>query len=72
MPMITPRLLELSDTLRKVCETHELQQDRRKDDADSHRRPGPTYAHGDLVLVECHTLSNASKGEHLEGCGIHF
>ena len=62
VPVITPKLLALADTLREARERQEMQQDRRKEYVDKHRRPGPSYKTGDKELVETHTLSNANKG----------
>ena len=61
IPQITPRLLELADTLREAREIQEAHQDRRKSCADKRRRSGPAYKVGDRVLVLNHTLSNAAK-----------
>ncbi|XP_037295216.1 uncharacterized protein LOC119189485 [Manduca sexta] len=40
----------------------EEQQDRRKEYADSSRRPSPVFKVGDQVLLTTHSLSNAPKG----------
>ena len=57
-----PKLLTLPDTLREARERQEMKQDKREENLDKHRRPGPSYETGDKVLLETHTLSNANKG----------
>lgn len=60
LPEITPRLLQLADTLHKARETHEHQQEIRKQATDTHRHD-PGYQPGDLVWVTTHTLSKAKQ-----------
>ena len=62
IPEITPRLLQLDEVIKQVRENHEAAQDRRKNYADSKRRPGPVYQPGDLVLVDRHILSKKAQG----------
>ena len=57
---VTPRLLRMATTLEKAQETHEREQTRRKNQADSHRRPAPDLSPGDYVYVASHTLSSAA------------
>lgn len=60
VPEVTPRLLRLADTLDQARETHEKEQNRRKAQADSRRRPSPGLSPGDYVYVTSHTLSSAA------------
>lgn len=58
---ITPRLVQLAETLQTARETQERQQDRHKAQADTRRRAGPHLQPGDLVWVTNHLLSRASQ-----------
>ena len=60
VPEVTPRLLRLADTLDQARETHEKEQNRRKAQADSRRRPSPGLSPGDYVYVTSHTLSSSA------------
>lgn len=62
IPEITPRLLRMAETLHDAQETHELEQDRRKQYADKRSNPSPRYQPGDLVWVETHLLSSTAQG----------
>lgn len=62
IPELTSKLSRITDTFYRARETHEKEQDRRKDNADKHRTPGPLYSPGDLVWVHTHPISRASKG----------
>lgn len=61
-PEITSKLASITDAFFDARETHEKEQDRRKTQADKHLSSGPTYDPGDLVWVETHPISQASKG----------
>ena len=61
VPEVTPRLLQLADTLHEVRDLQEQRQDQRKDYADAKRRPAPVYQPGDLVLIDTHPISKGSK-----------
>ncbi|KAJ8909250.1 hypothetical protein NQ315_012582, partial [Exocentrus adspersus] len=63
IPEVTPRLLRMVDTMLVVRDTHEREQDRRKEYADSHRRPGNAYAPGDKVWVATHGHSSTRRGQ---------
>ncbi|KAH0818158.1 hypothetical protein GEV33_004633 [Tenebrio molitor] len=58
----TPRLLRLHENWKDVRETHEKEQDRRKQYADSKRRPTTPFQPGDLVYADLHALSKAARG----------
>lgn len=62
VPQITPYLQEFARVLQDVKHRVEEQQDVRKSTGDQHRRDVPPYKEGDLVLVETHLASNATKG----------
>lgn len=62
VPQITPYLAEFTRVLEDVNHRWEEQQDSRKMSGDCKRREGPFYEKGDLVLVQTHPTSNASKG----------
>nr|XP_012153685.1 PREDICTED: uncharacterized protein K02A2.6-like [Megachile rotundata] len=61
LPEITPKLLDLANTLRVAQQVQEDQQDRRKRYADQRRREGPEYQPDDLVWVATHTLSKRQQ-----------
>ncbi|KAJ3662476.1 hypothetical protein Zmor_006823 [Zophobas morio] len=56
----SPRRVDIASI--NVLRAHEAAQDRRKNYADSKRRPGPVYQPGDLVLVDRHILSKRAQG----------
>lgn len=58
LPEITSKLERLADTLLDARETHEKEQERRKDQADKHRRRSPEFAPGTKVWVKTHLLSS--------------
>jgi transposase InsO family protein len=58
----TPRLLRLHESWKEARETHEKEQDRRKQYADSKRRPTTPFQPGDLVYADLHVLSIAARG----------
>jgi hypothetical protein len=58
----TPRFLQLHESWKEARETHEKKQDRRKQYADSKRRPTTPFQPGDLVYADLHALSNAARG----------
>jgi hypothetical protein len=62
LPEITPRLIQLADTLRQVRNHNDQRRDQQKEYGDRRRRPDPTYKDGDHVLVNTHFLSNAQHG----------
>lgn len=62
VPQISPYLRDFVHRLQEVRWRVEHQQDIRKEAADKHRRAGPSYQEGDLVLVDSHRLSQAAKG----------
>ncbi|XP_041973495.1 uncharacterized protein LOC121729152 [Aricia agestis] len=62
VPQITPYLKEFARILLDVKHRVEEQQDLRKASGDSKRRESPSFAEGDLVLVDAHLMSNAAKG----------
>lgn len=61
VPEITPRLLQLADTLKIAREVTERSQDHNQQYLDKRRRPDPKYQPGDKVLITTHVLSNAAK-----------
>ena len=61
IPQITPKLLQLSETLEKAREKVENLQDKNKALGDKKRRPQPSFTVGEQVLVTTHSLSKASK-----------
>lgn len=62
IPEITPKLLKLAETLKRVREVHEMKEEKRKEYVDKHRRPGPNYKPGDRVMVETHAISKTAQG----------
>lgn len=58
---ITPRLLQLADTLKTVKENCDFQTDQQKTQADKKRLPTSIHQPGDLVLIKLHQLSNKEK-----------
>jgi hypothetical protein len=62
VPEITPRLIQLAETLRRARNHNDRQKDKQKEYCDRKRRPDPSYKPGDLVLVNTHSLSNAQRG----------
>lgn len=59
---VTLYLLKFVTSLQEVRDQVEKQQDLRKEYADASRRPSPSFQIGDLVLLNTHTLIDASKG----------
>ncbi|CAG9134097.1 unnamed protein product [Plutella xylostella] len=68
IPEITPRLLQLADTLKKAREVQEQKEETRKQIVDESRKKTPAYSPGDLVLVTLHPLSKASQGVSAKLC----
>ena len=62
IPEITPKLLVLAETLKRVREVQEGKEEKRKEYVDKSRRPSPKYKPGDRVLVDAHTLSKTVQG----------
>lgn len=62
VPEITPKLLQLAETLRRAKEVKEMKEEDRKALADKTRRPDPGYKSGDLVLANVHAVSNTNQG----------
>lgn len=62
IPEITPKLMQIANTLQRAQEVHEQTEERRKKYVDQHRRENPGYKPGDPVLATLHSLSNATKG----------
>lgn len=62
IPKITPKLLQIANTILKAREVHEMKEEKRKEYVDRQRTESPKYKPGDLVLADVHALSNASKG----------
>lgn len=62
VPEITPKLLQIADTLKRVKEAQEGKEETRKQYVDQYRRSSPVYAPGDLVLTTLHPISKAAQG----------
>lgn len=62
IPEITPKLMQMANTLQRARETQEFGEERRKKYVDQQRREDPGYNPGDLILATTHSLSNASRG----------
>ncbi|KAJ8730345.1 hypothetical protein PYW07_017383 [Mythimna separata] len=62
VPEITPKLMQLANTLQQAREIQEQSEERRKKYVDKQRREDPGYNPGELVLATTHTLSNALRG----------
>lgn len=58
---ITPKLLNISDTLEKVKETKNIVHDRNAKYFDEKHRPDPGYKSGDLVWITFHKKSNLAQ-----------
>lgn len=61
IPEITPKLILLSEVVKKAQEVQEGQEEIRKKKTDEHRRPSPDYQPGDLVLVATNVLSSSAR-----------
>lgn len=61
IPEITPKLIQLSETIKRVQESVERMQNRNQQQSDQNRRPDPGYQPGEKVLVKTHLLSNKDK-----------
>lgn len=59
---ITPKLLLMANTLKRAKEVQEMKEEKRKEYVDKMRKPRPSYAVGDPVLVDTHALSKSSQG----------
>jgi hypothetical protein len=55
------QLLQLHESWKEAREAHEKEQDRRKQYADSKRRPTTPFQPGDLVYADLHALSNGAR-----------
>lgn len=62
VPEITPKLLQLADTLKRAREVRENKEEIRKEAVDKRRREDPGYKPGDLVLANSHPVSNSARG----------
>lgn len=62
IPEITPKLLIMTDVMRKARETSETKEEKRKEYMDKKRKPCPNFNTGDHVMVNTHVLSNAAHG----------
>lgn len=62
IPEITPKLVQLAETLIKAREVQEMKEESRKAYVDKHRREQPHYQPGDLVLVTLHPVSKGTQG----------
>lgn len=59
---VIPYLMKVADTLKKVTEIHEREQDRRKEYADQSRQQAGYFKVGDQVMIKTRMLSNAPQG----------
>jgi hypothetical protein len=59
---ITPKLILLSETLKRAREVQEQKEETRKGYVDKTRRSGVLYNAGTLVLVKTHPISRAAQG----------
>ncbi|KAJ0171192.1 hypothetical protein K1T71_013391 [Dendrolimus kikuchii] len=68
VPEITPKLLQIADTLNRAREMRENNEARRKQQGDKSRRADPGYNPGDLVLASTHPVSQAARGISSKFC----
>ena len=61
IPDITPKLLQLAETLQQAREVTTIMQNRNHAYTDKKRRPDPGYAPNDKVWVSTHAQSNQAK-----------
>lgn len=59
---ITPKLLAMSETMKRAMEIQEWNEEKRKDYVDKKRQASPNYKPGKLVMVDVHLLSKAAQG----------
>lgn len=61
IPEITPKLLQLTETVKRVQESIEIMQNRNQQQSDKNRRTDPGYNPGDKVLIKTHLQSKKDQ-----------